>query len=116
LIYDHIENRGRHTHRGSHSSYDSRRKYLSDAYLEKSSILEERAQRHNSRGAMVRGSMSNVSALHQIDIPCSKGERLFSGNKIGGASPRRVQARGAAPRGEWPFSIDVKGGEMVTLM
>ena len=33
-----------------------------------------------------------------------------------GVAPRRVQARGAAPRGEWPFSIDVKGGELVTLM
>jgi hypothetical protein len=54
--------------------------------------------------------MRNVfSALHQIDIPCSKGERLFSdrgSNKTGGA----------APRGEWPFSIDVKGGELITLM
>jgi hypothetical protein len=30
------EYRGRHTHRGSHSSsHDSRRRYLSDAYLEK---------------------------------------------------------------------------------
>jgi hypothetical protein len=29
------------------------RKFLSDAYLEKSSLLEERAQRNNSRGAMV---------------------------------------------------------------
>jgi hypothetical protein len=112
LIYDPVENRG------SHSSYDSRRKYLSDACLENISILEERAQRHNSRGSDGhRGSMSNVfSALHQIDIPCSKGERLFNDNKIGGEAPRRVQSRGAAPRGEWPFSIDVKGGEIVTFM
>jgi hypothetical protein len=51
--------------------------------------------------------MRNVfSSLHQIDIPCSKGERLFSGNKTGGE----------APRGEWPFAIDVKGGEIITLM
>jgi hypothetical protein len=58
LIYDPVENRGRHTHRGSHSSYNSKRKYLSDAYLEKSSILEERSQRHNSRGSDGhRGSM-----------------------------------------------------------
>jgi hypothetical protein len=35
-----------------------------------------------------------------------KRERLFSGNKT----------RGATPRGEWPFSIDVKGGELITLM
>jgi hypothetical protein len=38
------EDRGRHIHRGSHSSsHDSRRRYLSDAYLEKSLIFEERA-------------------------------------------------------------------------
>jgi hypothetical protein len=103
------EYKGRHTLRGSHcSSHDSRRRYLSDAYLEKRPIFEERAYRHNSRGSDGhRGSMRNVfSALHQIDIPYSKGERLFSGNKTGGATPR----------GEWPFSIDVKGGEIITLM
>jgi hypothetical protein len=33
-----------------------------------------------------------------------------------GAAPRRVQARGVAPRGESPFAIDVKGGEIITLM
>jgi hypothetical protein len=27
-----------------------------------------------------------------------------------------IQAGGAALRGEWPFAIDFKGGEMVTLM
>jgi hypothetical protein len=107
------EDRGRHTHRGSHSSsHDSRRRYLSDAYLEKSPIFEERAQRHNSRRSDGhRGSMFDVfSALHQSDIPCSKGERLFRGRS------KELQAGGAAPRGEWPFSIDVKGGELITLM
>jgi hypothetical protein len=76
------EERGRHTLRGSHSSsHDSRRRYLSDAYLEKSPIFEKRAQRHNSRGSDGhRGSMFDVfSALHQRDISCSKGERLFRG-------------------------------------
>jgi hypothetical protein len=76
------EDRGRHTLRGSHSSsHDSRRRYLSDAYLEKRPIFEERAQRHNSRGSDGhRGSMFDVfSALHQSDIPCSKGEILFRG-------------------------------------
>ena len=95
--------------RGIHSSsHDSRRRYLSDTYLEKRPIFEERAQMHNSRGSNGhRGSMFDVfSALHHIDIPCSKGERLYNGNKTGGASPR----------GEWPFSIDVKGGEIITLM
>jgi hypothetical protein len=48
-----IEDRGRHTLRGSHSSsHDSRRTYLSYAYLEKRLIFEERAQRHNSRGSI----------------------------------------------------------------
>jgi hypothetical protein len=103
------EDRGRHTLRGSHSSsHDSRSRYLSDAYLEKNPIFEERAQRHNSRGGNGhRGSIRNAfSTLYQIDIPCSKGDRLFSNNKTGGATPR----------GEWPFSIDVKGGEIITLM
>jgi hypothetical protein len=83
---------------------------------EKIPILEERAQRHSSRGRNAhKGSMSDVSSsLHQSDIPCSKGERLFKGIQIGGAipgrdshdiqvggaAPRRVQAGGAAPRGE----------------
>jgi hypothetical protein len=77
------EDRGRHTHRGSRSSsHDSRRRYLSDAYLEKRPIFKERAQRHNSMGSDGhRGSMFNLFlALHHIDIPCSKGEMLFSGN------------------------------------
>jgi hypothetical protein len=78
------EDKGRHTLRGSHSSS------------------------HDSRGSDGhRGSMFDVFlASHQIDIPCSIGERLYSGNKTGGE----------APRGEWTFSIDVKGGEMITLM
>ena len=43
-------------------------------------------------------------------------QRKIKGIQIGGATPRRVQARGATPRGEWPFAIDVKGGELITLM
>jgi hypothetical protein len=76
-----IKDRGRHTLRGSHSSsHDSRRIYLSDTYLEKSPIFEERAQRHNSKSDGHMGSMFDVySALHQSDIPCLKGERLFRG-------------------------------------
>jgi hypothetical protein len=38
LIYDPVEDRGIHS-----SSHDYRRRYLSDAYLEKSPIFEERA-------------------------------------------------------------------------
>jgi hypothetical protein len=103
------EDRGRHTLRGSHSSsHDSRRIYLSNTYLEKRPIFEERAQKHNSRGSDGhRGSLFDVFLeLHQIDIPYSKGERLYSGNKT----------RGETPRGECPFSIDVKGAEIITFM
>jgi hypothetical protein len=76
------EDRGKHTLRGIHySSHDSRRRYLSNTYIEKRPIFVERAQRHNSRGSDGhRGSMFDVfSALHQSDIPCSKWERLFRG-------------------------------------
>jgi hypothetical protein len=103
------EYKGRHTLRGSHYySHDSRRRYLSYAYLEKIPIFEEIEHKHNSRRSDGhRGSMFDVfSALHHIDISCSKGEILFNENKT----------RGAAPRGEWPFSIDVKWGEIITLM
>jgi hypothetical protein len=97
------EDRGRHTLRGSHSSsHDSRRRYLSDAYLEKSPILEERAQEHNFRGSNGhRGSMFDVSStLHQSDIPCSKGERLFRGRSK--AFRQGEQPQGEFKQGEQP--------------
>jgi hypothetical protein len=34
-------------------------------------------------------------------------QRKFKDIQTGGEAPRRVQTRGAAPRGEWPFAIDV---------
>jgi hypothetical protein len=43
-------------------------------------------------------------------------QRKIKGIQTGGVSPRRVQARGTTPRFEWPFAIDVKGGELITLM
>jgi hypothetical protein len=101
------EDRGRHTHRGSHSSsHDSRRRYLSDAKIntwKKSPILGERAQRHSSRGSDGhRGSMSDISsALHQSDIPCSKGERLFRGRSKAfrqGENPKESSGRGSSPK------------------
>jgi hypothetical protein len=55
------------------------------------------------------------SALHQSDIPCSKGERLFRGRSKA-LRQGEQQVGGPVPRGEWPFSIDVKGGEIITLM
>jgi hypothetical protein len=100
------EDRGRHTLRGSHSSsHDSRRRYLSDAHLEKSPIFEEKEQRHNSRrsdGHM--GSMFDVySTLHQSDIPCSKGERLFRGRT-------KAFRQGEHPQEEnGPFPLMSKG-------
>jgi hypothetical protein len=43
-------------------------------------------------------------------------KRKIKGIQVGGETPRRVQAGGATPRRELPVSIDVKGGEIVTLM
>jgi hypothetical protein len=43
-------------------------------------------------------------------------QRKFKDIQTGGEAPRRVQVRGATPRGEWPFATDVKGEEIITLM
>jgi hypothetical protein len=80
-------------------------RYLSDAYLEKSPIFEEREYKHNSRGSNGhKGSMFDVSsALHQSDIPCSKGERLFRGIS-------KALRQGEQPQEEnGPFPLMSKG-------
>jgi hypothetical protein len=77
------EYRGRHTHRGSHSSsHDSRRRDLSDTKVnnwKNIPILGERAHRHSSKGRNGhKGRMRDMfSTLHWRDIPCSKWEILF---------------------------------------
>jgi hypothetical protein len=43
-------------------------------------------------------------------------QRKTKGTQTGGAAPRKSQVGGATPRGKWPFAIDVKGGDIVTLM
>jgi hypothetical protein len=43
-------------------------------------------------------------------------QRKLKGIQTRGVSPRIFQVGGAAPRRELPFAIDVKGGEIVTLM
>jgi hypothetical protein len=43
-------------------------------------------------------------------------QRKLKGIQIGGEIPKESSGRGASPRRELPFSIDVKGGEIVTLM
>jgi hypothetical protein len=86
--------RGRHTLRGSNSSsHDFRRRYLSNTYLEKRPIFEERAQKHNSRGSDGhRGSMFNVfSALRQIDIPCFVRKTGPRSNKIKQMQKQKTQ-------------------------
>jgi hypothetical protein len=58
-------------------------------------------------GAMITGGVCSMYFQHYIRlISLVQKERLYSSNKTGGA----------APRGEWPFAIDVKGGEIITLM
>jgi hypothetical protein len=41
---------------------------------------------------------------------------LFKRGEIIQRTIKGIQIGGAAPRGEWPFAIDVKGGEIITLM
>jgi hypothetical protein len=101
------EDRGRHTHRGIHSSsHDSRRRDLSDAKIntwKMSHILGERAHRHSPRGSDGhKGSMREISsALNQSDIPCSKGEILFRGissHPGKGSIPKESSGRGSIPK------------------
>jgi hypothetical protein len=83
--------------------------------LKKRPILGERAQRHSSRGSNGhRGSMSYISsALHQSDIPCSKGERLFKGKSKAFRWGQQLQGefkQGEQPQGENdPFPLISKG-------
>jgi hypothetical protein len=57
------------------SSHDSRIRYLSNTYLEKDPYLKKEHKSIIPGGAMVTGGV--CLELHQSDIPCSKGERLF---------------------------------------
>jgi hypothetical protein len=41
---------------------------------------------------------------------------LFKRGEIIHRKIKGIQIGGAAPRGEWPFAIDVKRGEIITLM
>jgi hypothetical protein len=41
---------------------------------------------------------------------------LFKRGEIIPRKIKGIQIGGAAPRGEWPFAIYVKGGEIITLM
>jgi hypothetical protein len=41
---------------------------------------------------------------------------LFKRGEIIQRKIKGTQTGGATPRGEWPFAIDVKGGEIITLM
>jgi hypothetical protein len=43
-------------------------------------------------------------------------QRKIKGIQAGGTTPRIVQVGREAPRRELPFAIDVKGGEIITLM
>jgi hypothetical protein len=43
-------------------------------------------------------------------------QRNIKGIKTEGETPRRFRVGGAAPKRELPFAIDVKGGEIVTMM
>jgi hypothetical protein len=89
------EDRGRHTHRGSYSS--------SHDWL----------QRHDSR----RRDDWNPCHQHYIRvISLVKGGEIHSDGESWGAASKTVHSQGEQPQRDIPFSIDVKGGEIVTLM
>jgi hypothetical protein len=83
--------------------------------MKKRPILGERAQMHGSRGSDGHTrSMSYIySSLHQSDIPCSKGERLFTGRSKAfrqGEKPQGEFKKGERPQGEkGPFPLTSKG-------
>jgi hypothetical protein len=83
--------------------------------LKKRPILGERAQRHGSRGSDgQKGGMSDMfSAVHQSDVPCSKGERLFKGRSKEfrqGEQPQGEFRQGEQTQGENdPLSLMSKG-------
>jgi hypothetical protein len=90
------EDRGRHTLRGSHSSsHDSRRRYLSNTYLEKRPIFEERAQKHNSRGRGHRGVCSMYLQHYIRVISLVQKGRDYS------EEVQRHSDRGSNPQGEF---------------
>jgi hypothetical protein len=70
-------------------------------------------------GEMVTGGVCSMYFQHYIRVISlvQKGRDYSEeGTHIGGSAPKKVQAGGATPREKWPFVIDVKGGEIVTLM
>jgi hypothetical protein len=83
--------------------------------LKKRHILGEREHMHISRGSNGHmGSMSYISsALHQSDIPCSKGEILFIGRPKAFRQREKPQGefrKGDHPQGENdPFPLMSKG-------
>jgi hypothetical protein len=98
------EDRGRHTLRGSHSSsHDSRRRYLSDAYLEKRPIFEERAQGIIPGGAMVTGGVCSMYFQHYIRVislvqkgrDYSEEDQRHSDR---GSSPKESSSKGSSPK------------------
>jgi hypothetical protein len=97
-------------------------------------MLGEREKRHVSRGRDChKGRMSDMtSVLHHSDTLFQRGryysyegresnQRLRNTEKISkefrqGEQPQGEFSQGEYPQGEIPFSIDVKGGEIETLM
>jgi hypothetical protein len=61
-------------------------------------------------GAMVTGGVCSMYIQHYIRVI----SLVQKGRDYSEEDQR--QTGGSTPRGEWPFSIDVKGGEIITLM
>jgi hypothetical protein len=95
------EERGRHTLRGSHPYFhDSRRRYLSDAYL------ENRNKEHKGiipRGAMVTGGVCLMYLQHYIKVIylVQKGRYYSEEDQRHldrGSIPKEISIRGSIPK------------------
>jgi hypothetical protein len=105
------EYRGRHTLRGIHSSsHDSRRRYLKKEH-----------KRIIPGGEMVTGGVCSMYLQHYIRVISllQKG-RYYSEevqrNSDRGSSPKESSSKGSSPKMRISLCIDVKGGELITLM
>jgi hypothetical protein len=80
--------------------------------VQKGRDYSEEDQGMKERGASPRRFQARGASPRRVQAGGASPRRF----QAGGESPRRFQERGTAPRREIPFVIDVKGGEIVTLM
>jgi hypothetical protein len=74
-----------------------------------------------SRGEMVTGGVCSIYLQHYFRVisllqkgrDYSEEDQRHSDRR---SSPKESSSKGSSPKMRWPFAIDVKGGELITLM